>query len=139
MWARKFWSGRNCRALVPAAVVSNRDPNPPCSLLVRPQGSVRLLSPSTLLSDESGFWRIDATDDGGMPVVLQWRLGTSGIAASGETLVPKGPIYCNALVAARPNGGVNLVKGRHAVESRSRVASDVVFVLSRSVRCGSRR
>lgn len=81
------------------------------------QGSVRLLTPSKLLSAEGGFWRVDATDESGMPTAVQWRLSCSGISAGGDEdeLVPQGSLYCNALLTVRADGGITLGDGRLTV------------------------
>ena len=62
-----------------------------------PQGTVRLARPSRLLAAE-GFWKVSETDDRDVPKAISWRLQSTGIRAGEEELVPRGPLYFNALL-----------------------------------------
>ena len=48
---------------------------------------------------------------------VQWRLQSAeGLTLGGQTLLPPGPIYFNALCTVLPSGGVALEKGRITVK-----------------------
>eukprot|EP00316_Scyphosphaera_apsteinii_P008932 CAMPEP_0119308018 /NCGR_PEP_ID=MMETSP1333-20130426/8355_1 /TAXON_ID=418940 /ORGANISM="Scyphosphaera apsteinii, Strain RCC1455" /LENGTH=245 /DNA_ID=CAMNT_0007311699 /DNA_START=77 /DNA_END=814 /DNA_ORIENTATION=+ len=85
-----------------------------------PQGSVRLLSSSRLLNSSRGFWKVDATDEEDMPTALQMRLSCKDIEVSGETLVPAGALYFNALIDQSNSAGaasaVRLSRGQLTVK-----------------------
>lgn len=83
-----------------------------------PQGAVSLLRPSKLLQAEGGFWKVEADTDEGVPTYVQWRLGCAGgLAASGQQLVPAGPLYFNAKARASDGGDrLALVDGRITIK-----------------------
>ena len=65
-----------------------------------PQGATELLRSSRFFSAQPGFWKVDADDDRGMPVIVQWRMSTGpdGIVLGEQVLVPSGSLYFNAKV-----------------------------------------
>ena len=71
-----------------------------------PQGTVKLLSTSRLLSADGGdrlpgFWSVDATDGDDVPQNIRWRLFCTGLSSGDSTVVPEGPLYFNALIEER--------------------------------------
>ena len=107
------------------------------SVAFEPQGTVRLLSSSRFLSTttaddgvgvassiESGCWKVTSTDDDDVPTALRWRLECDGIRVGGESLVPEGPVYFNALTTAeRRRRGVDPGSGRVTIREDSSVLS----------------
>ena len=62
-----------------------------------------------------GFWKVQADADDGAPEQVQWRLDCAneeGLTLGGQTLLPKGSVYFNALYS----GGVGLERGRITVK-----------------------
>ena len=84
---------------------------------VPPQGTVRLLKPSRYFA-ELGFWKVDADTDDGVPQALQWRLQSNegGLVVGGQTLLPEGPVYFNALCREDSRCGWQLADGRVTVK-----------------------
>jgi hypothetical protein len=90
---------------------------------VPPQGPVKLLRASRYF-DEVGFWKVDSDTDDGVPQQVQWRLQSpSGLELGGQTLLPPGAVYFNALctVAEGASGAdedvvVTLERGRITVK-----------------------
>ena len=72
----------------------------------------------TRLQAEGGFWKVEADTDEGVPTYVQWRLGCAGgLAASGQQLVPAGPLYFNAKARASDGGDrLALVDGRITIK-----------------------
>ena len=77
-----------------------------------PQGPVRLARSSRYFED-TGYWKTQADADDGMPEQLQFRLQCRepGLELGGQTLLPPGPVYFNALY-----DGAGLNKGRITVK-----------------------
>ena len=92
------------------------------------QGTVRLLSTSRYLSmsAETGAWKVTSTDDDEVPTAIRWNLRSTQIAAGGDTLVPEGPLYFNALTTAeRRRRGLDVGSGRVAIREDSSVLSQI--------------
>ena len=85
-----------------------------------PQGQVRLVGSSRFF-EPTGFWKVQADADGGEPEQLQWRLQCldGGLVLGGQTLLPAGPVYFNALYDTTSG----LEKGRITVKED--IGSDV--------------
>ena len=94
-----------------------------------PQGPVRLARSSRFLEDV-GFWKVEADADDGAPEQVQWRLNCreGGLTLGGQTLVPAGPIYFNALYK---RDGAGLERGRVTVKED--IGSDVGIFQARGI------
>ena len=85
---------------------------------VPPQGQARLLRASRFLADDTGFWKVEADSDDGVPQQVQWRLDVQkpdGLVLGGQTLLPPGPLYFNARCSLDA-GRLSLYDGRLTVK-----------------------
>ena len=90
------------------------------------QGTVRLLDSSRFLSTSvgTGTWKVTSADDDEVPTAIRWSLDCNEVVAGGDIIVPKGPLYFNALTTAeRRQRGLDIGSGRVTIREDSSLLS----------------
>ena len=68
----------------------------------------------------------NAADDDEVPTAMRWSLQCAGVEVGGDTIVPPGPLYFNALTTAeRRQRGLDIGSGRVVIKEDSSLLSAI--------------